>query len=262
MMDTMTHLKAQLNRLETRLQALIEGSAARLVPLRGEADELPHQLVAAMQAGIQRDDQGVLLAPNLFTLIVHPSQVQALYENQALLDELAESLRQSAVEAGLRYYVPPVIKIAADPGIPPQQLRIQARFSPPDLGHTSTLAVDIGAEASDIPPNAFLIVQGRGAFPLTQPVLNLGRRVDNHLVLTDPRVSRVHAQLRAIKGRYVIFDLDSTGGTFVNGFPIRQCTLVPGDVISLAGVQLVFGQDNSGLTDETQKSRPIPSPLA
>jgi len=62
-------------------------------------------------------------------------------------------------------------------------------------------------------------------------------------VIDDGRISRLHAQLRAVRGRYVIFDLDSRGGTWVNGQRVRQQALAPGDVISLAGVPLVFSQD-------------------
>jgi len=51
--------------------------------------------------------------------------------------------------------------------------------------------------------------------------------------------------LRVIKGSYVIFDLDSSGGTFVNGARIHQITLNPGDVISIAGVPVVFGQESA-----------------
>jgi pSer/pThr/pTyr-binding forkhead associated (FHA) protein len=68
--------------------------------------------------------------------------------------------------------------------------------------------------------------------------------LENQLVIDDPRVSRNHAQLRAIKGRFALFDLNSTGGTFVNGQRTSQTVLYPGDVISLAGVALIFGQDN------------------
>jgi pSer/pThr/pTyr-binding forkhead associated (FHA) protein len=62
-------------------------------------------------------------------------------------------------------------------------------------------------------------------------------------VIDDPRVSRAHAQLRTVKGRFVLFDLESTGGTFVNGKRASQTVLYPGDVISLAGATLIFGQD-------------------
>jgi hypothetical protein len=71
-------------------------------------------------------------------------------------------------------------------------------------------------------------------------------------LIDDPRVSRVHAQIRAVRGRYVIFDLDSTGGTYVNGERIRQCPLTPGDVISLSSLPLVYGQEDDNNLSSTQ----------
>ena len=44
-----------------------------------------------------------------------------------------------------------------------------------------------------------------------------------------------------IQGRFVIFDLDSMGGTFVNDVAVSSHVLNPGDVIRLAGVPLVYG---------------------
>jgi pSer/pThr/pTyr-binding forkhead associated (FHA) protein len=87
-------------------------------------------------------------------------------------------------------------------------------------------------------------VEGVKVYSLNESVINIGRRLENKLVIDDPRVSRNHAQLRAIKGRFVLFDLNSTGGTFVNGQRTSQTVLYPGDVISLAGVVLIFGQDS------------------
>jgi pSer/pThr/pTyr-binding forkhead associated (FHA) protein len=49
--------------------------------------------------------------------------------------------------------------------------------------------------------------------------------------------------LRIVRERFVLFDLNSSGGTFVNGQRAEQSVLYPGDVISLAGVTLIFGQD-------------------
>jgi pSer/pThr/pTyr-binding forkhead associated (FHA) protein len=96
-----------------------------------------------------------------------------------------------------------------------------------------------------IPENAFLIIEGLKIHSLRESVINVGRRLENHVVIDDARISRTHAQLRAIKGHFVLFDLKSTGGTYVNGQRTNQTVLYPGDVISLAGVTLVFGQDIS-----------------
>jgi pSer/pThr/pTyr-binding forkhead associated (FHA) protein len=99
-------------------------------------------------------------------------------------------------------------------------------------------------DVTTIPEEAFLIIDGVKVFPLNEPVINIGRRLDNTLVIDDVRVSRLHAQLRAINNRYVIFDLDSSGGTFINGRRSTQAVLYPGDVITLAGVDLIYGQKN------------------
>ncbi len=107
-----------------------------------------------------------------------------------------------------------------------------------------------------VPENAYLIISGVRVFPLQTPIVNIGRRLDNTLILDDPRVSRNHAQLRSVEGRYVIFDLNSTGGTFINGKRVTQCVLYPGDVISLAGVPLIFGQDNPPPRPDLSITRP------
>ena len=75
--------------------------------------------------------------------------------------------------------------------------------------------------------------------------MNIGRRQDNDVVIEDARVSRSHAQLRKVHDGYVIFDLNSSGGTFVNGLRITQQTLKAGDVISMAGVGVIYGEDRA-----------------
>lgn len=242
----MGFLQAKLIQLENRLQALVEGSAARLIPFRGEQDGLPRRLAQAMQAGLRREADGSLLAPNLFTLTLHPAYARLLEEDAHLLGELAGAIRQAGREAGLRFLVQPTIKIAADEGVPPRQVSIRAEICSQQLDETSTLAIAPEGAPPQVPPNAYLIVDASQVFPLSLPAVNIGRSGENHLILDDPRVSRAHAQLRCTHGYYVIFDLDSTGGTFVNGQRIRQYALRPGDVISLAGVTLVYGQDGGG----------------
>ena len=96
----------------------------------------------------------------------------------------------------------------------------------------------------NIPLNAFFVIEGVKFYPLVKVVINIGRRLENDLVIDDPRVSRNHAQLRAIEGHYVLFDLGSTGGTFVNGSRTSETIIYPKDVISLGGVTLTFHQDD------------------
>ena len=245
-------LKDALAQLEVRLQALIEGSAARIFASDDLHKVLASCLVDAMQAGVRSQPGGEMVAPNLYTLVVHPSQSLNLLNNSTVLEELAQTLQDSAGETGLSFLSPPVLRIAEDENVPPRQCHVIAQISIENLAETSDMVAEAAPNAPTVPTNAFLIVDGTRIFSLTQSVVNIGRRIDNDLVIDDGRISRVHAQLRAIKGRFVLFDLDSRGGTFVNDQRIHQSVLYPGDVISLAGVPLVFGQEESRL-GQTQK---------
>ncbi len=91
-------------------------------------------------------------------------------------------------------------------------------------------------EIDNIPPNAFFVVDGVKFYPLARAVINIGRRLENDLVIDDPRVSRNHAQLRAIQGHYVLFDLSSTAGTFVNGSRVSETIIYPESILSLSEV--------------------------
>jgi pSer/pThr/pTyr-binding forkhead associated (FHA) protein len=125
------------------------------------------------------------------------------------------------------------------------ELHVLASFSNDSVAETQGISPGMLPDpaADSGPSNAFLIVGGTQIIPLDRSVINIGRRLDNHVVLDNPRVSRAHAQLRIVKEHFVIFDLNSSGGTYVNGQRVNQSTLYPGDVISLAGINLIFGQD-------------------
>jgi pSer/pThr/pTyr-binding forkhead associated (FHA) protein len=98
-------------------------------------------------------------------------------------------------------------------------------------------------ETRPLPRNAFLVLQGTRVIPLNRPFIKIGRQLDNHIILEDPRVSRSHAQIKVVNDSFVIFDMNSTGGTFVNGELTSQSVLYPGDVVSLAGVVFIFSQE-------------------
>src|SRR4051794_35345358 len=71
-------------------------------------------------------------------------------------------------------------------------------------------------------------------WPLTKTITRLGRGGDNDIVLMDREISRHHAEIRAEGEGYVIADLGSTNGTFVNEQRVTRPTrLRDGDQISL-----------------------------
>lgn len=251
----MTDLKTALSRLESRLSSIVEGSAARFFPGGRTPHGLTYSLVEAMRNSVHLGPDGVPEAPNLYVILIHPDQVEPLLGSPAFLDELSNLLRQASLEGGLRLSGPLLLRVEPGWGLGPGDVQVRAQDSLNDLSPTTGLSLFPDSAPPAMPQDAFLIVDGVRVFPLDSPMINIGRREDNQLVIDDPRISRLHAQLRVVRGQFVVFDLDSTGGTFVNGQRIRQQVLRAGDVISLAGVPLVFGQE----TPEPGDTQEVPA---
>ncbi|MGB2909107.1 MAG: FhaA domain-containing protein [Anaerolineales bacterium] len=242
----MSTLEDKLARLESRLQNIFEGSAERLFPTTKPPKKLAHSLIEAMKDGIQPGAKDGLFAPNQFVVHVDPEQAERWQTNPDFLGKLTTMLGETAAEEGIRFTSTPIIRIQPNPRFTAGEIRVNVQSKEIELPQTAAMEIISDEDFEGIAQDAFLIVDGVDIFPLTQPVVNIGRRTDNQLVINEQKVSRVHAQLRVIKGSYVIFDLDSSGGTFVNGARIHQITLNPGDVISIAGVPVVFGQESAG----------------
>jgi DNA-binding CsgD family transcriptional regulator len=84
---------------------------------------------------------------------------------------------------------------------------------------------------------------------LGRDVATIGRRDDNGYVLPDPRISRVHAEIRREHGSVIVTDLGSSAGTTVNGDAITGPTLVRhGDVLG-------FGPLHATLEDPAAASQ-------
>jgi hypothetical protein len=66
----------------------------------------------------------------------------------------------------------------------------------------------------------------------------LGRSSGCQLVLADDTVSRRHADLRLVDGRWYLRDLESSNGTWVNGRRVVEAEVRPGDLVHLGGCEL------------------------
>jgi serine phosphatase RsbU (regulator of sigma subunit) len=80
--------------------------------------------------------------------------------------------------------------------------------------------------------------QGR-RFPLDAPCL-IGRGPLNHIVIDDTRISRQHAKISPEEDGWVLYDLNSANGTFVNDVKVSRTRLAHGDVVIVGPFKFVF----------------------
>lgn len=247
-----------LREIEARLQHLIEVDLLKILPGRRVEDVIVQKLAAAIRQN-SRSESGETIIPDVYTLVLNPEAAKT-WMDEGLLSVILHSITAFAQEAGFKFTISPTVTVTTDERIQTNDVEILTSHRIEAMAETNATSLDNGSletESEKIPANSFLIVEGVKIYPLNLPVINIGRRLDNQLVVDDPRVSRNHAQLRAIKGRFVVFDLNSTGGTFVNGQRTSQSVLYPGDVISLAGVALIFGQDNPPPRPDLKNTAPF-----
>src|SRR5260370_11812049 len=68
----------------------------------------------------------------------------------------------------------------------------------------------------------------------------LGRHPDNAVRLADREVSKEHASIERLGSQFLLRDLGSSNGTFVNGRRIRELKLKGGDEVVLGNFRLTF----------------------
>jgi len=99
----------------------------------------------------------------------------------------------------------------------------------------------------DEPRTSMLFVPPHPPFPLPGgATVVLGRSRDCEVRLPDSDTSRRHAKIVCEDGRFVIHDLASTNGTFVNGDRIEARELAPGDRIRIGANTVTFCQVSAG----------------
>ena len=83
-------------------------------------------------------------------------------------------------------------------------------------------------------------VQEGRALRLRPGINRIGRSVDTHFQVPDPSVSSVHCEVILSDTGVVVRDLNSTNGTFINGVPLQEGTVGPGQVLQLGNIEMRF----------------------
>ncbi|MGB1626640.1 MAG: FhaA domain-containing protein [Miltoncostaeaceae bacterium] len=102
---------------------------------------------------------------------------------------------------------------------------------------TQVLSPEQARAAGLVREQVTLYVSGQ-PFRITQKVTTMGRSRDCDIVVPDPNVSRVHAEVRHEGLEYVLVDLGSTNGIEVNGRRVLRHSLRDGDRVSLGGADV------------------------
>ncbi len=88
--------------------------------------------------------------------------------------------------------------------------------------------------------------------PLAKPLITIGRKMDNDVVIDNLAVSGHHARVVEENGTYFVEDTGSTNGTFVNDAKIQKQRLKSGDQIRVGKHVLIY-------EDETATAKPKPA---
>lgn len=241
-------MNKNFDRIEEHLRVLFEEKLPKLFTGHQSQRTLVNDLIQVMQENIQEDSEGQRYAPDLYILSVHPEDLIDWQMHQDILFEMSSTIQKMGTNEGFLFLKPIKIQLNPDARIKRGRFMVSAYFSPQEPGLSDT-AVMIQDEQNEhelfIPENAMLIIAGKTFFHLEKPIINIGRHSSNDLVLNDPHISRHHAQLRVIKDHYVIFDVGSTAGLYLNGKRISQATLHAGDVIRIGSVNLIYNQETT-----------------
>ena len=247
-----------LERLEAMASRVIEGWSARLFRARLQPVQIAKRVIRAMEAH-QTISLAKTFVPNSYLVSLSPSDyVQFEQYKRSLERDLAEAVLGAARDRSFTLLAYPTVELEQDADISPGDLRVACalvdasgeevpanepeRLGSVETGHTMVLDRDaLRAARPRAPQGAIVAREGRvrRVVPLTAYPFTVGRDPKNDIVLDDRRVSRRHAEVRLRLGRYTLYDLQSTNGTFVNGRRIAEMVLSDDDRITIGGAELL-----------------------
>jgi FHA domain/Type II secretion system protein B len=94
-------------------------------------------------------------------------------------------------------------------------------------------------------------------YPFPKGSVTIGRRKENTIVFTNPEVSSVHARIDKVGTDYILTDLQSTNGTFVNSLKVLSHRLSHGDRISIGKNVLLFIGTEKAKADAERANIPL-----
>ncbi len=248
-----------LRSIESKIESLFEGVFGRAFRANVQPVELARKLVKEMD-----DHRSVSVSrvyvPNEYTVYLSPADREQFsdYEEQ-LREELQDYLAEHARRERYVLLTPPRVKLDTDTdlelgvfGIATRLVRGErapADAPPPQPAAGATMVykpVEPPAEAAAEPEResepAAAVTIGDQRHELSKPIVRLGRSKDCDIQVSDPNVSRRHAEVRREGTHYTVVDLDSTNGIEVDGKRVKELVLEEGTRFTVGSTEIVFSR--------------------
>jgi len=108
---------------------------------------------------------------------------------------------------------------------------------------TELLKIEEAPDVISLRKCQLVVVEGKARgnkITLDKNLIKVGKRESNDLVIPDKAVSRNHFEIEYQSDSFLLRDLSSTNGTFLNGSRVKEAYLAPGDVIRIGNTNLEF----------------------
>lgn len=212
-----------LQRFERRLERLVEGAFSKAFRSGLQPVEIGRRIAREMDAGRTLGVRGPV-APNRITVWLSNEDLERFAGfRDALVAELADAAREHARDEGYHFSGPVEVTIEADENARRGDLQVRAEIIAGAVGMPGTVVLPDGRRVQ-----------------LGEDPAVIGRLPDCAVALTDPQVSRHHAEIRRDERGYRIVDLDSMNGIQVNGVQVREHLLTDGDVIVVGATEIRY----------------------
>ena len=247
-------MKSRLDLIENTIKSLFESETV-IFSWGDDQSVLLHKILESIQEYLENFEGETKEMPARFTIYLssHDHRVIERKENYNIAVE--NFISEIGAELGFSWTKKPTIEMITRNSLASGEIVVKTIATPALLGETNAVPVELKNFTREVDKGActgYLIMEDESLFELIKPVTNIGRNSTNHLMLNDLRVSRTHAQIRAVGDEFIIFDIGSSGGTYINGERISQRKLKPGDVISLAGIKLIFTVEQPETSESSQ----------
>ena len=95
----------------------------------------------------------------------------------------------------------------------------------------------------------------------THRPFTVGRDPGNDIILRDPKVSRHHAEIIFERGFFVVHDLTSANGTYINGKRVRVAPLTHSAQVRMGNTHGRFSEELPTENDDVAAAEPFEQPL-